>query len=597
MRVYPTGTVIYQPEKCFRGLNLVSTAKSGALVVDMNGRELKRYLVNPMPAKMLPGGNIIATNAFRSSDFGVSDGLKLIEITPKGEIRWSFDRFQFMQDRGYRPKWMARAHSDYQREGNPTGYYLPHWEVKQYPNTLVLAHDTIIDTSISDKDLLDDIIYEVDWDGNIIWKFSFSEHFDQLGFSEEAKNVIYRNPNLRNTKKPLGNYLDVTSISTIGENKWYDQGDFRFHPDNIIFTARQANIIGIIDKARSRIVYKIGPGLEDYGKLSPIIGSAHAHLIPKGLPGEGNLLVFDNGGLCGYGSPNSHSRTGLSPYVRPYSRILELNPITLSVIWSLDPRNFGYSIPLNGYKFYSPYAGNLQRLPNGNTLVTMATEGMILEVNREKEVVWEWISPYQTDQNNIIWNHLIYRSYRYPYEYFNYVPKEEIPILHGDNSTFRRPGAAPFGAEEILTIENASLNDDIDPITMESELNREVAVKKEIIRRNQSKIKYISQNNFEKTIGECHRAIVIFGAKRCLHCPPLMEVMTNLLEREFPHLAGFYIDVDKNQSLAKKYGITQIPMTIFFKEGEAVYQFIREESYDAIAAHIEEYLLEECSED
>ncbi|NYK22906.1 thioredoxin, partial [Salmonella enterica subsp. enterica serovar Typhimurium] len=74
---------------------------------------------------------------------------------------------------------------------------------------------------ISDKALLDDVILEVDEDGNIIWKFSFSEHFDQLGFSEEAKNVIYRNPNLRITERPLGNYLDITSISTIGENKWY----------------------------------------------------------------------------------------------------------------------------------------------------------------------------------------------------------------------------------------------------------------------------------------------------------------------------------------------------------------------------------------
>jgi len=27
-------------------------------------------------------------------------------------------------------------------------------------------------------------------------------------------------------------------------------------------------------------------------------------MIPRGLPGEGNILVFDNGGWAGYGSPN-----------------------------------------------------------------------------------------------------------------------------------------------------------------------------------------------------------------------------------------------------------------------------------------------------
>ena len=37
-------------------------------------------------------------------------------------------------------------------------------------------------------------------------------------------------------------------------------------------------------------------------KLGWIIGQHHAHIIPRGLPGEGNLLVFDNGGWAGYGT-------------------------------------------------------------------------------------------------------------------------------------------------------------------------------------------------------------------------------------------------------------------------------------------------------
>ena len=38
----------------------------------------------------------------------------------------------------------------------------------------------------------------------------------------------------------------------------------------------------------------------------------HAHLIPRGLPGAGNLLVFDNGGSSGYGfaSPIAPDRRG-----------------------------------------------------------------------------------------------------------------------------------------------------------------------------------------------------------------------------------------------------------------------------------------------
>ena len=111
MRVYPRGTVVYKREKAYNGINLISTAKDGALITKMDGTELKRYSVNPMPAKMLPNKNIMSISSFRSSDFGVSDGIKLIEFDKEGRVKFDFDKFKFTEDRGYRPKWMARAHS------------------------------------------------------------------------------------------------------------------------------------------------------------------------------------------------------------------------------------------------------------------------------------------------------------------------------------------------------------------------------------------------------------------------------------------------------------------------------------------------------
>ena len=35
------------------------------------------------------------------------------------------------------------------------------------------------------------------------------------------------------------------------------------------------------------------------------------HMIPQGLPGAGNILVFDNGGAGGYGTPDVNSKYGL----------------------------------------------------------------------------------------------------------------------------------------------------------------------------------------------------------------------------------------------------------------------------------------------
>ncbi len=57
-------------------------------------------------------------------------------------------------------------------------------------------------------------------------------------------------------------------------------------------------------------------------------------MIPRGLPGEGNILIFDNGGWAGYGLPDRMSKDGTKVDIRDHSRVLEINPVTLEVEWS-----------------------------------------------------------------------------------------------------------------------------------------------------------------------------------------------------------------------------------------------------------------------
>ena len=52
------------------------------------------------------------------------------------------------------------------------------------------------------------------------------------------------------------------------------------------------------------------------------------------------------------------------------------------------------------------------------------------------------------------------------------------------------------------------------------------------------------------------------------------------------------MDLDKNKSFAEKHEIFQLPRVSFYKDGEKVYEFMGEKSYDEIAGLIEEYLLE-----
>ena len=259
------------------------------------------------------------------------------------------------------------------------------------------------------------MILEVDWEGDVVWEWACSDHFEELDFSEEARNILARNPNMVSCGGGMGDWMHINSMSLLGPNRWHDAGDYRFHPDNIIWDARESNILAIISRKSGEIVWKVGP---DYNaskalkKLGWIIGQHHAHMIPRGLPGEGNILVYDNGGWAGYGAPNPGAPMGIKNALRDYSRVLEFDPVTLEIVWQHTPKEAGLLHPTDSNRYYSPFISSAQRLPNGNTLITEGSGGRIIEVTREHEIVWEYISPYWGTMMHM---NMVYRAYRLPY--------------------------------------------------------------------------------------------------------------------------------------------------------------------------------------
>ena len=253
--IYPTGVTIYNPEKCWSGFTIFQANEMGAVLMDMNGREVNVWKgVHGMPNKIFPGGYLLTGRGRRSGKYSVQDGLDLIQVDWDGNIVWKFDRNEYIEDPGIPARWMARYHHDFQREGNPVGYYAPGMEPKtDSGNTLILAHRNVRNKDISDKLLLDDLILEVDWDGDILWEWSCNEHFHEMAFREGPKNTLCRNPNYRPTQpEGMGDWMHTNSMSALGPNKWHDAGDERFHPDNIIADGREANIIFIISKKPAR---------------------------------------------------------------------------------------------------------------------------------------------------------------------------------------------------------------------------------------------------------------------------------------------------------------------------------------------------------
>jgi len=453
--IYPTGTTLYNPEKAFNGYTIFQAAEYGAMLINMNGKEVKVWKgLHGFPNKMLPGGFVMGHRGARDTKFGYQDNVDLVQVDWDGNVVWEFNKYEYIEDPGNEPRWMARQHHDYQREGNPVGYYVPGMEPKvDSGNTLILAHKNVYNKKISDKRLLDDTIIEVDWEGNIVWEWCCNEHFDELGFSEAAKNVLFRDPNMHDAGGGMGDWMHINSMSTLGPNKWYDQGDERFHPDNIIWDARESNIIAIISKQTGKIVWKIGPDYDvtkELRRMGVIIGQHHAHMIPKGLPGEGNILVYDNGGWAGYGLPSQTSPYGTKAQRRDHSRVLEIDPITLKIVWQHTPTEAGYLQPFHSHHFYSPFISSAQRLPNGNTFITEGSGGRLMEVTADHELVWEYISPYWGKKFKL---NMIYRAYRLPYEWVPQLEKpEEVAIERVDVNSFRMPGAAPLGCDDVVEV-------------------------------------------------------------------------------------------------------------------------------------------------
>jgi hypothetical protein len=456
--VYPTGTTIYYPEKCWNGFTLFQAELHrnngyGAVLIDMNGNVVNRWKgLDGFPNKMLPGGHIMGSTGVRNPKYGFQDMVDLVEADWEGNIVWKFDRYELVKDPRQPPRWMARQHHDYQREGNPVGYYIPGMESKAGGGkTLILCHKNLKDLRISEKILLDDTIIEVDRRGKITWEWTCSEHFEEMGFSARAKKTLTRNPGMKPAGGGIGDWMHMNSMSTLGPNKFYDSGDKRFHPDNIIWDGRQTNIIAIIDRQTGKIVWQMGPYFtttKALREIGQIIGQHHAHMIPRGLKGEGNILLFDNGGAAGYGAPNPGAPEGIDNARRDFSRVLEFDPLTLEIKWQ-------YPAPVpgpGGNRFYSSFVSSAQRLPNGNTLITEGNSGRIIEVTPEQETVWEYISPYEHRMLKIS---LLYRAYRVPYAW---APQAEKPVEKAvpriDNKKFRVPGSPRLQRERVTAIKS-----------------------------------------------------------------------------------------------------------------------------------------------
>lgn len=422
----------------------------GALLIDMEGNLINEWPMMAVPAEIVPGGDVLGFVIDGPPIGGIPT---LMQMDYCGEPVWSWSADTLRRPGG------ARVHHDIQVKSNPV-YHAPDLDTdnagSREGKVLVLSnHDEFlpqfgffgINVPWSNFPLQDDAIYEVERDGSVSWSWFPADHISELGFSDEALDAIRFVRSQGIGGPPAGDFgpTDWAHLNTagyVGENKWYDMGDQRFHPDNIITDSRTANWIAIIARhtgggyTQGDIVWKVGPHFHDgykENRLNQIIGPHMAHIIPEGLPGEGNVMVFDNGGMAGYDVLATGTEGTYPATIRHYSRILEFDPITLEKVWE-------YNCPVERVtgkkqgrylerKFYSRLISGAQRTPAGTTVITEGMSGRIFEVDEDGKLVWEYIVPeefangaFGIGPGGFLPVTSTYRSQRIPYSWLNDVP-------------------------------------------------------------------------------------------------------------------------------------------------------------------------------
>ena len=429
--VYPTGTTIYDPKKAWNGYVLFASPTGNTHLIDMTGNEVHRWNMAGFPSELLDpaitGGRkghlLVQTENNEGMWGGIFNNVEIGEVDWDSNVVWRW--------RGSGTEGADQSHD---------------WARLSNGNTLVVVTEVRVIPELGSKAITDEAIVEIGSNGEEVWRWRAGDHITEFGITEEGLNQ-WRSLIAHTGGLPSG-FITINNMAPIGPNKWFDGGDSRFHPDNIVIDSREASFIAIIDKRSGKVVWRIGP---DYPttkspELRPRFdtfvprpidqtsGQHDAHIIPKGLPGEGNLLVFDN-----------NAPSGFPPMRLPLfygSRILEIDPIKKEIVWQYT----GVESGLASWTFSSSFISSARRLPNGNTLIDEGMNGRMFQVTKEGEIVWEFINPWfgtQTytglnDEKREISTNWVFRAQPIPYDWVpDGTPRNETAVEKIDVTKFR----------------------------------------------------------------------------------------------------------------------------------------------------------------
>ena len=370
----PLGLLQNHKGKTFEGYTLVTPqAATVTYLIDMNGEIVNEWKSDytAFYAELLPNGNLARHSVLPEAwpGFGGYSGL-LEEFDWSGKKVWEHKMFI-----------PGKEVSHHTFEVMPNGNYLMLvWEYKSYeealakgldpnfggrcifPDGMKIGGDTVLG-------IWPDLIREVDRKtGETVWEWHVWDHIGK-GPDKLDINVFVTPKRARGQAGP-----DWTHFNGVAYNPKTDQ---------VCVTSRSLAEVYVIDKKTGNIVFRWGnPANYGAGKApSGYYDDGDQQLFGPHAPDwtvEGNITILNNGD----GRPSSNYTSGV-----------EIDPRTGKKVWEWEARNVG-AIASN---FYSFNQSGVQKLPNGNYLLTATQSGHVIEVTPQKEIVWEFINPMGKD--------------------------------------------------------------------------------------------------------------------------------------------------------------------------------------------------------
>ncbi len=370
-------------------------------LIDNEGREVHSWSSAFPPgnsAYLLESGNLLRPANIRA--------LVTTRFTPVGGVA---GRVEVLD-------WDSNVLWSYQLANNQRQF---HHDVAALPNGNVLAvawdYHTPAEAEaagrrpadIPDGGVWGEVILELQPDGTggaeVVWEWNVWDHLVQE-FDPTKANFgdVSANP------RKIDINFAVEGVSDAFPEDWLHVNSIAYNPvdDQIILSSLPFREVWVIDHSTTTaeaatssggkygqggdLLYRWGnPQAYDRGgpEDQDLFIQHDAEWIPLGLPGQGNLLIFNNGAAR---MPAFSSVEEVKTPRQPDGSYPLPPP---GEPWGPATATRTLTAP-NPTSFFAPFISGQQRLPNGNTLVVDGPKGTFLEVGpRARSLAWEYVNP------------------------------------------------------------------------------------------------------------------------------------------------------------------------------------------------------------